>query len=192
MISWPEAGLIVLGAAAVTTVTYASIRIYRRRKAAANCGGAKSDSLGEFVENADKFSGLYEPLYRMDTGKTRFRAGTVGDWVTRMENLQNSPHYIEEWKPRLQDFEQWTKEDGLSKIHELMQFVSSAGVCRDTAENLVIDSETYKKYSTIDGELIEQGTQAAVKSPYWYVGDKVLEKGYIQSIYIRSEQNERD
>jgi hypothetical protein len=76
-------------------------------------------------------------------------------------------------------------------MHELMQFVSSAGICRDTAENLVIDSETYKKYNTIDGELIEEGAQAAVKSPYWYIDDKVLEKGYIQEINIRSEQNER-
>ncbi len=112
----------------------------------------------------------------------KFRIGVIGDWVTRTANLTGAVNYQNMWRFRLSNYSNWSKEEGLAKINELLSFIFDAGVCRDTAAQITVDDTTYKKYNTSDEEMIEADNSASVKTPYWFIGDKILEKGIIEKM----------
>lgn len=170
-------GVVVIGAAAS-----AGVKIYKNcsRKEAEKAALEKAED--EFAACADAFSGLYEPIHMMGRVSLKFRAGVIGDWVTRTINLANAPNYRDIWNSKLSDYQSWSQEQGLVKINELLLFILTAGVCRDTAAQITVDSTTYKKYSTSDGEMIEADNPARVKTPYWFIEDKILEKGVIEKM----------
>lgn len=184
--SWLEIGLIAAGGVIVVgAAAFAGVRINqnnRRKKAEKAEKAALEKSKEEFADCAGNFSGLYEPLYMMGKGNIKFRRGIMGDWVTRTANLAGAENYRKMWEPRFSDYNSWDQEQGLAKVNELLSFAFSAGVCRDTTAQITVDSTTYKKYGTSDDELVEAGNTAKVKTPYWFIGDKVLEKGVIEKI----------
>ncbi|MCX7773550.1 MAG: hypothetical protein N2376_10620 [Clostridia bacterium] len=172
--------LIVVGGVAVAAgAAVAGYAIYKK------LAQAKAEELElqrakeEFAANAAAFSGLYEPLYKMSKSGSKFRAGIIGDWSVRTENLENAEHYCGVWKEKLKEASSWDQEQGLAVVKELLDFVWDAGVCRDDTETVIVDGSTYKKYGTIDGELIEAGSEARVKSAFWFIEDKIVEKGVI-------------
>ena len=134
----------------------------------------------EFAQNAKVFSGLYEPVYLMGFGKVKFKIGVVGDWVTRTKHLETAPLYRDKWLPILEGFESWDPETGKNHLQQLYKFISASGVLRDKRKSFKVNSETYSRYAADDGELIEQGNTAYVKTPCWYIGDIILDKGIIQ------------
>lgn len=176
-------GLIIAGAAvAAGTVAFAGIKIYKaynREKAEKE---VKEKASKEFAEVAAVFSGLYEPLHSIGKGSLKFRMGVVGDWATRTINLNNASNYLLFWDTRFGDYENWDTEQGRAKVNELLSFVINAGVFRDEADEITVDSNTYKKYDTSDDEMIEAGNPARVITPCWLIGDKILEKGAIGKI----------
>lgn len=178
-----ETSLMVAGgAAAVGAAVFAGIKIYK------NYIGKKAEKIAqekareEFTAAAAAFSGLYEPLYLMGKESIKFRIGVIGDWVTRTANLTDAVNYQNMWKFRFLDYSSWSKEEGLTKINELLSFIFDAGVCRDTAAQITVDDTTYKKYNTSDEEMIEADNSASVKTPYWFIGDTILEKGIIEKM----------
>jgi hypothetical protein len=181
--SFIETGLIVVGGAAVVgAAAFAGVKMYKKRGGKNEKETAEEKAKEEFAACADTFSGLYEPLYLMGKENKKFRVGVIGDWMTRTANLSGADNYREMWDSRLSGYESWDKEQGIAKINELLSFVLSAGVCRDAADQITVDGTTYKKYSTSDDEMIEAGSPARVKTPYWFIGDKILEKGVIEKI----------
>jgi hypothetical protein len=181
--NWIRTGLIVAGgAAAIGAAVFAVVKMNKNsiQKNAEKTVLKKAEE--DFAACAGTFAGLYEPLYMMGKGNIKFRPGVIGDWVTRTENLSTAVNYREMWMPMLSNYTGWDQEQGLKKINELLSFILSAGVCRDTAAEITVGSATYKKYSTSDGEMIEAGNPARVKTPYWFIGDKILEKGVIEKI----------
>jgi hypothetical protein len=180
--TWLETGLIAVGAAAACAAAVIGVKAYKKndRKKAEKETAEKAGE--EFAEHAHAFSGLYEPLYMMAEGIIKYRASIMGDWVTRTENLTGADNYKGMWNSRLSGYSSWDKEQGLVKINELLSFVLDAGVCRDMAAEITVDNTTYKKYSTSDDEMIEAGNPAKVKTPYWFMGDEILEKGIIEKI----------
>jgi hypothetical protein len=178
-----ETSLIVAGgAAAAGVVVYAGVKFYKNyvRKKAEKTAQEKARS--EFATAATAFSGLYEPLYLMGKVSLKFRIGVIGDWVTRTANLTDAVNYQDMWKSRLSNYSSWSHEEGLAKINELLSFIFNAGVCRDTAVQITVDGATYKKYSTSVDEMIEADNPARVKTPYWFIEDKILEKGVIEKM----------
>jgi hypothetical protein len=118
-----------------------------RKKAEKTEKAALEKAKEEFAGCAGTFSGLYEPIYMMGKGIIKFRAGIMGDWVTRTANLEGAENYKKIWNPEFSDYTGWSQEQGLAKVNELLSFILSAGVCRDTATDITVDSTTYKKYS---------------------------------------------
>lgn len=168
-------GAVALGVAAVT-----GFWLYKRGLRVKAKKLAEEKIKEEFAACASAFSGLYEPLYMMANGISRYRAGVVGDWAVRTANLKNADHYRQMWDERFPDSSQWDEDEGPAKLSELLSFVFSTGVCRDDSVEITVDGHTYKKYTTIDGEMIEAGSYAAVKAGYWFKDDLILEKGIIQ------------
>lgn len=177
-----EASLIVAGGAAAGAAIFAGIKIYKNyiRKRADKT--AQENAKEEFATAAAAFSGLYEPLYLMGKESIKFRIGVIGDWVIRTANLTGAVNYQNMWEPRLSNYSSWSQEEGLAKINELLSFIFDAGVCRDTASQITVDDTTYKKYNTSDEEMIEADNSASVKTPYWFIGDTILEKGIIEKM----------
>jgi hypothetical protein len=176
-------GLIIAGAAAAAgAAAFAGIKIYKsynRKKAEKEI---REKAREEFAEVAAAFSGLYEPLHSIGKGSFKFRTGVIGDWATRTANLANAANYQKDWNSRFSDYSSWDQELGRAKTNELLSFVFDAGICRDTAAQITVDSTTYKKFSTSDDEMIEAGSPARVVTPCWLIGDKILEKGIIEKI----------
>jgi hypothetical protein len=171
-------GAVIVGAAA-----FIGVRRFGKNNGRKKAEGTVPEKAKvDFAAFADTFSGLYEPLYMMGKKSMKFRAGVIGDWVTRTENMAGAENYKEMWSTRLSGYSSWNQEQGLSKVNELLSFVLAAGVCRDTAAQVTVDGTTYKKYNTSDGEMIESGNPAKVKTPHWFIGDKILEKGIIEKI----------
>lgn len=170
-------GIILVGAAA-----YAGYRIYKKLSLANSEQTDEDKAKEEFAASAGAFSGLYEPLYKMAKGGAKYRAGVIGDWAVRTKNLENADHYCALWGTKLADAASWDSEQALVKINELLSFVRDAGVLRDNTELITVDGNTYKNYVAFDGERIESGSQALVKAPYWFISDKILEKGMIEKI----------
>jgi hypothetical protein len=173
-------GPIVFGGAIVLGAAAAGFWLYKRSigRKAEKIVAEKSQE--EFAASASAFSGLYEPLYMMANGISRYRVGVVGDWAARTANLKNAEHYRRMWDERFPDSSEWDEDEGPAKLNELLSFVFSTGVCRDDAVEIIVDGHTYKKYATIDGEMIEAGSSAAVKAGYWFKDDLIIEKGIIQ------------
>jgi len=134
----------------------------------------------EFAQSAQAFSGLYEPLYRIATGAIKYRPGVIGDWATRTANLGGAPHYRERWLPKLADCTNWDQHLGAQKAAELLAFVRRAGVARGASAEMVVNALTYKRYATDDGTFLETGQTARVQTPYWSLGERILEKGIIK------------
>lgn len=181
--NWIETSLIAAGGVAVASAAaFAGVKIYKNYSRKKAEGIALEKAKDEFAACTDTFSGLYEPLYMMGKGSIKFRAGVIGDWTTRTANLKNAVNYCEMWNSKLLDYSNWDQVQGLTKINELLSFVLSAGVCRDTTTEITVDGTTYKRYSTADDEMIEADNTARVKTPYWFIGDKILEKGVIEKM----------
>jgi hypothetical protein len=174
-------GLIILLAAAGLAILGGILYVvFRMRKAAGVKRELHEKAAQEFIAEASVFSGLYEPLYRMGQGKLIFRPGIIGDWVVRMQNLQSTPHFNELWFKTLSGFTEWDATKGTRTILSLLSFLFSAGLKRDSAEKVIIADNTYKQYATIDGELLDAGSSAIVRMPYWSRGEKIIEKGIIE------------
>ena len=128
--------------------------------------------------NAAVFSGLYEAIYRIGKGESRFRQGVVGDFVVRLNGI-NSAGDLSERLRFLDDYAKWDNETGAKKMEELTGFFLGSGIIRDSAEEITVNSETYARYDVASGERLYEGTVAFVKTPFWQIGDKILEKGII-------------
>ena len=133
----------------------------------------------DFRANAQVFSGLYEPLYTM-CGRGRFRKGLIGDWYERTAYMQNAPAYSAVWAEKLREYESWEQDEGMRLMKELLRFVQSCGIQRDAAQRLTVDETTYARYHMAEGERLEHGQQARVVTPYWRIGNTILEKGTIE------------
>jgi hypothetical protein len=173
---WIQTGLYIIGSiAAAAAVLLAGAWTYHN-------GRTAKILREEFISIADTYSGLYEPLYLMCNGSIKYRPGILGDWAVRTENLKSAPHYREIWNRKLNGCTQWNADQGLKKLEELIGFILTSEIFRDTAKQIIVDNTTYKKYETADDELIEEGQSAQVKNAYWFTGEKILEKGMIEKI----------
>lgn len=179
--NWTQTGLIVGGIIVVGAIVYAGVKVCQKTRLKKTHTVEVDQAKEEFASVADVFSGLYEPLYKMGKGDVKFRIGVIGDWVTRTENLSNADHYVKEWRTKLENYSSWNSEQGMAKINELLAFVFESGVHRDTVSQIVVDNASYKKYTSA-GEIIEAQNPARVISPFWFVGDKILEKGIIDTL----------
>ena len=144
-----------------------------------NCMMGDDTVQRQFAEHATVFSGLYEAIYRIGAGEGRFRQGVVGDFAVRLGGIAGGAEELKEELKYLNAHPEWDMDVGKAKMKELTEFLFKNGAVRDGAVEITIDNETYAKYDVADGERLYEGTAAAVLTPYWHIGGKLLEKGSI-------------
>jgi hypothetical protein len=136
----------------------------------------------EFSVCAGSFSGLYEQVYRIGKINAKYRPGVIEDWAVRTEHLMNAEHYTAFFATRFKNFSKLNAGQRTAGINELLSFILEVGIRRDTETQLIVDGDTYKKYSAFDDDRPEAGCCVQVIQPYWHLGDTILEKGIIKKI----------
>jgi len=173
--------LLIGGAVLLAVIVASAVTIIQRRNARrAVCYNQESAAAMEFPKIAGIFSGLYEPLYKLATGKTKYRPGFIGDWAARTESLDEALLYRKLWLPRLVRCEMWDARYAVGKARDLLAFIQDAGITRDTRSEIIIDAQTRRQYVADDGVFPEDGELVNVKIPCWFLGESILEKGIIE------------
>ena len=137
------------------------------------------NAMKDFIAHADAFIGLYEPVYLIKEGMMKHCEGIWADWDVRIHNLNNAESLIRFWDDDFSDFSGWNEKVYSKKARVLLRFLYKAGIVRGEEKEIKVSQDTYRYYSPEDGNLIEPGTAALVKQPFWSLNGNVLEKGII-------------
>lgn len=139
-------------------------------------------AVAEYVQNAKKFTGLYEPLFMLSSGSLKRKTGLLNDWDVRISNLDNIDNLKKIWDKIFLDFDSCEIEELRKKAENFIKFLFYCGVKRENIEDIIIDSKTYTKYSLLDDDIAEIGNKVTIKTPCWILNDDVIEKGIITKI----------
>lgn len=128
----------------------------------------------ELERYGDRFADLYAPL-RLAAEKTGYRVDEEDlafSWEARLADDERVCNLYQKW----QTLEAYP--DG-KKIEEWYAFLCSLGVARSVERSVVLREETMKKYEFVDDWKSYIGQTLQVKNGYWYLGNKILEKGVL-------------
>ena len=140
---------------------------------------ARNEAAGNLSENANAFSGLYEPLHMIKEGSLGEGAGVFADWDARVNNLENANWLLSFWSTLYENNEAWDTNEFAKKAEQLLDLVYSAGIVRSEETQVTVGKNTSKYYDSNDETEIEPGTTAVVDTPYWSINNFILEKGEI-------------
>ena len=129
----------------------------------------------ELAEHAEKYEGLYEPVYRF------------------LQDL-NPPSPMKEWAVRaravsadgpltgcLQRIEEWDCASELMKkqMQMLHLVIKKAGIRREAPENgkMTVAGKQIRAYIALDGHKLSEGETIHVLKPAWYLGEQIAEHG---------------
>lgn len=128
-----------------------------------------------FVANASKFMGTFEPL---------FRAVHKSD-----VSLENKTNIYEDWCLRLRTvchhdiYARYVESTSSIEISErlelLLQEIVSCGVVRDDRLYLVVDNETACRYIDWEGAPLVAGENVRIASAAWSLNGMCIEKGIV-------------
>lgn len=134
----------------------------------------------EFMENAEAFIGVYEPIYKISLGRVKSKHSVFADFDVRVGNLSGAKTFQALWRSDFSGFDSWNEEDYTAKAKQLMELLNGFGIERSDVTDFIVDKDTYRRYSTLDGEIIEIGKTVRVISPCWLLNGNTLEKGFIE------------
>lgn len=181
--------LIITAGVGAAAIAIAAVAVHRRFFAQKNVSiAAKRPEYDgyeaareEFEKSAEAFVGIYEPIYRISIGRLKDKHSVFADWDVRVDNLSGTNEFKTLWKSHFSGIDSWDEKTYTVKAKQLMELLNSFGIerCADTV--FMVDKDTYKRYSTMDGEIIEIGNMASVISPCWLLNGNTLEKGFIDA-----------
>jgi hypothetical protein len=182
-----EAALKIIGGVVVFTAAVLVCRKQSHKKISTELNPSyetekKEKAIKQFINHAEAFCGLYEPVFMISKGRLKSKAGVFADCNVRINNLKEAEELIELWNKNFSDFDTWDELKCIQKAEELLKFLHKCGVARDDSKEIIIDNTTYKKYTTEDDEIIDIGNKAKVWLPCWILNDHILEKGIISKI----------
>ena len=122
----------------------------------------------QFINNQNKFFGIYENLYLVVEAGTESAQCNLSDWETRIVSLSNASE--------LQDYWHSVRH----RPTEFLDFVCSCGVIRESRRIVTADESTQYRYYELDGATIVPEQDYEVLQPCWYNGDLLLEKGILK------------
>lgn len=133
----------------------------------------------EFVKNSSAFIGIYEPLYKVSIGRVKHAYSVFSDWNVRVTYLPAAKALQKLWLSEFSGIDSWSEEAYADKARKLMDILQGFSVERSCEADFTVDTDTYKQYSTLEGEIIEAGNDVKVISPCWLLNGDTLEKGII-------------
>ncbi len=126
-------------------------------------------------QNAERFSGLYEPLYQLAGGKSELGAFLWEEWDIRMDTEEGAPLFQEAFGV----YNSWDKEQSIRQAEKFLLLLQQAGIQRDMENTLIADNSTAKFYQLQQGGFLQLGVEYRIVVPAWRSGANCLEKGIL-------------
>ena len=149
------------------------------RQFPANLESKEIDILPIVTFQADRFVGLYEPVYQVSRGAVELRDSVFGEWCLRVENLELNNSFSQTFLDLFSEAEGWTKKETIQRAVFLLSCFESAAIQRDPQRSFTAAPDTGDWYSSLDGEDLVPGEQLKVKKPCWKQDGKLLERGLV-------------
>jgi hypothetical protein len=129
--------------------------------------------------HAEVFSGLYEPMYMVASGKLGGKLGVFDEWCLRSGNLNDGTSFSESFVSRFSGFRDWEDAEYIKNAQLILSSITKAGVVRDTFKEIEVDESTILRYGTLDGRELNKGEIIQVLMPCWHKDELILEKGIL-------------
>jgi hypothetical protein len=130
--------------------------------------------------HAEVFTGLYEPMHMVASGRLDGKLGAFDEWCLRSGNINDGTSYSEIFVSRFSDFRNWDDIEFIKNAQLILHGISKAGVIRDSFNEFRVDGNTCLRYGTLDGREINEGEVVHVLMPCWHIDDLILEKGILK------------
>lgn len=182
-----RSAIFVIAATVGLAAIAGGIMVYRKIATKRNAAAAVKkpeydDAKEEFIKNAKAFVGIFEPIYKISIGRVKSKRSVFADWDVRVGNLSGANSFQALWRSDFSGFDSWNEDVYTEKAKQLLNLLRSFGIERTGESEFMVDTDTYKQYSTLDGEVIEIGNMVKVISPCWLLNGNALEKGFIDAV----------
>ena len=128
-----------------------------------------------FVANASKFSGTFEPLFRAvhkSDVSLENKTNIYEDWCLRLRAVCHHDIYV-------RYVESISSMEIPERLDLLLQEIVSCGVIRDDRLSLVVDNETAYRYIDWEGAPLVVGEYVRIASSSWSLNGVCIEKGIV-------------
>lgn len=177
-------GCFALGAGAATLFFF----LMNRRKP-----NAKKNVLVEGLrENAQRFEGMYEPVYSIAVGKHEMQQQVFAAWNESVSACEDDDAgFREAFANKFGDYYKWGQKKKKVKIkkankiynkkaNQLVKLFFRAGIIREHDKFIVGDEKNAACYEIVGGGNVEPGISYEVLAPYWHLGETVLDQGAVR------------
>lgn len=177
--------IIFLCIAAACGAAAAAFIVYRINK---NNPNSKMNVLAAGIRmNAVQFSGMYEPLYAVSMGTNPLQREVFAAWHERVFACDEDNGFKAIYTKMFGDYQHWSQKGGkkalkcyMKKAKKLLKVCARAGVIREQ-EGFVTGSEnTLDYYELVGSDVVAAGAVYEVMTPYWHLGETVLDRGVIR------------
>ncbi len=137
--------------------------------------------------NAQQFSGMYEPMFAVANGVNMMHLELFAAWHERVFACDEDNGFKAIYTEMFGGYRKWSQKGPvkarkifIKKAKKLVKIFERAGILRDQ-ETLVAGSETSANYYDLaGGGVIYPGVAYEVLTPYWHLGEDVLDRGIVR------------
>lgn len=185
MILFGNQVVIVILIAAACGAAAAAFILYRMYK---NNPNSRMNVLAAGIRmNAQQFSGMYEPMYALAHGSNVMERELFAAWHERVFACDEDNGFKAIYTNMFGDFQKWgqkgpvkARKIAVKKAKKLVKIFARAGILRNQ-ETVVAGSETTAEYYDLaGGGVIYPGVAYEVLTPYWHLGEDVLDRGIVR------------
>ena len=143
-------------------------------------------------ENADRFTGMYEPMFSICVGKHQKQADVFAAWNGRVNECEDEA-FKAVFATKFGDYGDWgvkgkkrkLKQKKADKIYakkagKLVRYFTKAGILREVETFIEGKEGDGALYELAGGGEVQPGVTYEVLAPYWHFGDTVLDKGAVR------------
>jgi hypothetical protein len=144
-------------------------------------GEVVEDIIAEGVKaHSEVFSGLYEPMHMVASGRLGGKLGVFDEWCLRAGNINDGTLFSQIFVSKFSNFKEWKDEEYINNAKLIINSITKAGVVRDSFKEILVDEHTYLSYGALDGRELKAGETILVLMPCWQKDEVILEKGILQ------------
>jgi len=141
-----------------------------------------------FLQYADVFQGIYEPMYKASNGSISMERifNVLTEWDIRMNNINDIPSTLKGWWLTIvKDMDNLDKDMLIDRAKEIMKMICSSGITRDRRSDIIADNTTYTYYDSLDETRFYNGQRLRVETPCWFINSnpvRIIEKGICETL----------
>ena len=153
-----------------------------------NSPNAKNNILAAGIRmNAVQFSGMYEPMFAAASLRSEQQRAIFAAWHERVFSCDEDNGFKAVFNEQFGSYQKWSSSSGdrgrkkfIKKSKKLVKIFERAGIVREQETAIVGSERNAACYELAGGGEIQPGAAYRVLTPYWHLGDDVLDRGIVQ------------